>query len=128
MVEQDLDVAQVLQQLKQEVREQSRERRLNVALSRADALEAVRAARWVNPHSPIAWPRWPKGLRPKIVALAQKLIRRSLSWYITPLVEAQNRFNAAAATALDVLAQENVELRAELRALKEGHTDPLDVE
>ena len=117
MVNSDVDVAEILRQLKQEVREQYQEGRLAVSLSRTAALKEVHGTKWVNPHQPIAWPHWPKGLWPKVVALIQKLIRRSLRWYITPIVEEQNRFNAAVAAAMDVLARENAQLRAELSEL-----------
>ena len=122
------NVAEILRRLKQEVREQDRERKLAVALSRVAALEEVHATSWVNPHRPIAWPHWPKGLWPKVVALVQKAIRRSLRWYINPIVEEQNRFNAAVATALDVLGQENAQLRAELRAFMLSQSSTSDQE
>jgi glycosyltransferase involved in cell wall biosynthesis len=70
------------------------------------AIGAARATARINPHWPIAWPTWPKGLWPKAVALAQKVTRRLLQWYINPIVEQQNRFNAAVVQALDELAWE----------------------
>jgi hypothetical protein len=66
----------------------------------------MRESAVVNPHLPIAWPTWPKGLRPKIVALLQKVVRRLLRWYINPIVEQQNHFNAATVQAVDALLQE----------------------
>lgn len=120
------DVAEILRRLKQEVREQYREGRVAVSLSRVAALEQVHATSWVDPHRPIAWPHWPKGIWPKLVALAQKVTRRLLRWYITPIVEGQNRFNAAVTAALDVLAQENAQLRAELAALRSGQSGLAD--
>ena len=106
MADNDIDVAEVLRQLKKEVREQYLEQQYEVSVSRAAALEQVHAASWVNPHLPIAWPHWPDGVWPKAVALLQKVVRRLLSWYIKPIVEEQNRFNAAVTTALDALARE----------------------
>lgn len=117
----DIDVAKILGQLKQEIRERHREEQIHVALARTTVLEEARAKSWVNPHWPIAWPHWPKGLTPKIVALVQKLIRRLLRWYINPIVDEQNRFNAAVIAALETLAYENAQLRAELRDLGRGH-------
>ena len=70
------------------------------------ALEKVLETSWVNPHQPIAWPEWPPGLWPKIVAMLQKITRRMLRWYIAPLVDEQNRFNAAVASSLEMLYQE----------------------
>ncbi len=110
----DLDVAEILERIKREVREQYLEEQREVPLSRAAALEDVRATSWVNPHQPIGWPHLPKGLTPKVKAFLQKAVRRLLRWYINPIVEEQNRFNAAVERALDALAQENRQLRAEL--------------
>lgn len=62
----------------------------------------------VEPHMPIAWPDWPPGLWPKIMAAWQKLVRRSLRWYVNPIVEQQNAINAAYLQALETLAQELV--------------------
>ena len=119
MADNDIDVAEILRQLKSEVREQYLEEQYEVSLSRAAAMERVHATSWVNPHQPIAWPHWPDGVWPKVVALVQKVVRRLLCWYINPIVEEQNRFNAAVTTALDALAQETAQLRAEL-PLREG--------
>ena len=66
----------------------------------ADPLRAVRERQWVNSHLPIGWPEMPKGLGPKLLAFAQKITRRLLRWYVDPVVEQQNRFNAAVAEAL----------------------------
>jgi hypothetical protein len=84
------------------------------------ALVQVQLASHVNPHQPIAWPNWPQGLWPKVVALIQKVVRRLLRWYIDPIVEEQNHFNAAVTAALGVLMEENTRLRAELRILAEN--------
>jgi hypothetical protein len=104
-------VAEVLQQLKQEVylrqhsvgSAASLGRRGTVGLARPVSLEQVHASMRVNPHLPIAWPTWPKGLWAKVVAVVQKVVRRSLKWYIDPIVEQQNRFNIAVAQTLDLL-------------------------
>jgi hypothetical protein len=73
--------------------------------ARRSALKQVHATAWVNSHLPVAWPVWPKGLWPKLSALAQKTIRRLLRWYINPIVEQQNRFNTAVVQALDEMQQ-----------------------
>ncbi len=124
MVSEEMDVAQILEQIKREVRERYHEGKIALAFSREEALAEVRATQWVNPHRPIAWPHWPEGVLPKIVAFLQKVVRRSLRWYINPIVEEQNRFNAAVVRALDALAQENAQLRAEIQALRAGLGDP----
>jgi hypothetical protein len=74
-----------------------------------DPLKQVRATAHVNPHLPIAWPAWPQGVWPKVEALAQKVVRRLLRWYINPIVEQQNQFNQAVAQALEEMWQEIVE-------------------
>ncbi|MBM4466540.1 MAG: methyltransferase domain-containing protein [Chloroflexi bacterium] len=96
-------VAEVLQHLKEEIRKQ---RSLVGSIPGSTApfnLEQVHATSRVNPHLPIAWPRWPAGIVPKLVALAQKVTRRLLRWYINPIVEQQNAFNAAVTRALEAL-------------------------
>ena len=76
-------------------------------------LDRLRRSYQVNPHLPIAWPEWPRGLIPKATAVAQKIIRRFLRWYINPIVDQQNNYNR-------IMLQTVTELRAHLGAhLKE---------
>jgi hypothetical protein len=117
MSDHDLDVAGILSKIKQEVREQYRETSLEPGISRAEAIDKARATSWVDPHQPIAWPHWPKGVLPKVKAALQKVTRRLLRWYIDPIVAEQNRFNDAVVTALAALARENAQLRTELGTL-----------
>jgi hypothetical protein len=109
-------VAEILRQLKQAVRERRLQAGADSASSGAStwlaALDRVYASANVNPHLPIAWPTWPRGFGPKIVALTQKVVRRLLRWYINPIVEQQNRFNLAVAQALDVLWREFSQMQA----------------
>ena len=108
------EIAEIMRQLKEEVRHRRRELDSTAMTPGAEspglawpaALDQVHAAARVNPHLPIAWPTWPRGLWPKIVALAQKTVRRLLRWYINPIVEQQNRFNAASVQAIDLLWHE----------------------
>ncbi|MBC7236527.1 MAG: methyltransferase domain-containing protein [Chloroflexi bacterium] len=65
-----------------------------------DPLRTVRERQWVNSHLPIGWPVMPKGIIPKLIAYAQKITRRLLRWYINPLVDQQNAYNAAVSEAL----------------------------
>jgi len=67
----------------------------------------------VEPHPPVAWPRWPAGLWPKVVALYQKITRRLLRWYINPIVEQQNAINAVLLYAVETLAQEVILLEGQ---------------
>ena len=100
----DIRVEEVMQRLKEEVREQ----RLRTAQTLPKAgpvdLEKARAVQWVNPHLPIAWPNWPPGILPKLAALTKKVVRWLLRWYINPIVEQQNEFNEAALDALEMLS------------------------
>jgi hypothetical protein len=80
----------------------------------AALLETRRLAR-VSSHWNIAWPVWPKGVLPKAQALAQKVIRGLLRWYIDPIVEQQNRFNSAVVQALEMLWREIVQSRKQDR-------------
>ena len=97
----DVRVEQVLRRLKEEVRQE----RAKAAPSPGEAgpidLGQVVARQRVNPHLPIAWPKWPPGLVPKLAALAKKVTRRLLRWYVNPIVEQQNEFNAAVCDALE---------------------------
>jgi len=116
----EIAVAEVLQRLKEEVRRQRR--RLEAegqgmgAPPGSDklrmAMAEVRATRTVNPHLPIAWPKWPPGAWPKIAAATQKVVRRLLRWYIAPIVEQQNAFNAAVARVLEESTASLAQLRA----------------
>jgi len=114
------EIAEIMRQLKEEVRHRRRELNSTATTPGAEspglawpaALDQVHAAARVNPHLPIAWPTWPRGLWPKIVALAQKTVRRLLRWYINPIVAQQNRFNAASVQAIDMLWHEISRLQA----------------
>ncbi len=70
------------------------------SLDPPDPLAQVREWQRVNSHLPIGWPVMPKGIWPKMVAYAQKITRRLLRWYINPLVEQQNAYNAAVTEVL----------------------------
>lgn len=69
----------------------------------------------VNGHLPLLWEDPVLG---RAKTLVQRVLRRLLEWYINPIVEQQNRFNAAAARALTLLAAENARLQQELRELQ----------
>jgi hypothetical protein len=114
------EIAVILKQLKREVRNQRLRNEMDQSVTMTTALVQVQLASHVNPHQPIAWPNWPPGLWPKVAALIQKVIRRLLRWYIDPIVEEQNHFNAVVTAALEVLVEENTRLRAEMRVLAEN--------
>lgn len=116
-----VDVAATLRALKDEVRQQRHRLQGKGAIAaetwidEAD-LQRVQATARVNPHLPIAWPEWPPGVIPKVVAFLQKVTRRLLRWYINPIVEQQNEFNAAVAAAMASFA---IETRAALAHLEQ---------
>ena len=70
------------------------------------SLQKMQASVWVNSQEPIAWPNWPPGLKAKAIALGKKVMRRSLQWYIDPIVQQQNEFNDATLRAVTELARE----------------------
>jgi len=45
----------------------------------------------------------PRGLMAKVVAMAQKIVRRLLRWYINPIVDQQNAYNSAVTPVLESL-------------------------
>lgn len=108
------ELAAQLDQLKAQVRRQELGERGASRPRQHPDLEQALDASWVNPHQPIAWPHWPSGVRPKLVAVLQKITRRLLSWYIDPLIEEQNTFNAAVIQNLQVLYNQVTSLRLQL--------------
>jgi O-antigen chain-terminating methyltransferase len=119
--DEEIAVADVLQRLQEEVRQQRQrpqaDRRGTGTPQSGDklytALEEIHATRTVNPHLPIAWPKWPPGVWPKIVAVTKKVVRRLLRWYINPIVEQQNAFNAAVTRVLEEFGR-NAQAQARL--------------
>lgn len=84
------------------------------AEARSALTEAMEAAH-ISAHTPILWdvPVVGRG-----IALMKRVVRLSLRWYINPIVDQQNDFNAAAVRALSDLAAENERLRAALDDLR----------
>ncbi|HMH53326.1 MAG TPA: glycosyltransferase [Candidatus Acidoferrum sp.] len=111
------EAAAILQQLERNARERHSRDELGHGEHLLNAFEQMRLTSWVNSHQPIAWPHWPKGVWAKAGALAQKVTRRLLAWYVAPIVEEQNQFNAAVERAFRALMDENTRLRTELQAL-----------
>ena len=135
------DIAAIIEQLRQEVRLR-REGQLENGVHHlensfdevelARSLEEVRANQGVSAHWPIVW----KTPLQAFFALIQRFTRRFLRWYINPIVEQQNAYNAASERTLGLLVAANARLREEivalhgrLRALEEpaglgpGHTE-----
>lgn len=78
------------------------------------SLEEVRAYQGVSAHWPIVW-RTPLQA---LFAFLQRLIRLGLRWYINPIVEQQNAFNAATERTLRLLVAACGQLQEELSALR----------
>ena len=104
------DVAAILAELREEIRE--RRARLSVgdtgnahALNLAElrrSVEAVNDTWFVSAHLPITWERRIFG---RLNAYLKRLVRLLLRWYINPIVEQQNRFNSVVArTTVEMLA------------------------
>jgi 2-polyprenyl-3-methyl-5-hydroxy-6-metoxy-1,4-benzoquinol methylase len=84
-----------------------------------DPLAPVRERQRVNSHLPIGWPVMPKGIWPRSIAYAQKITRRLLRWYINPLVEQQNAYNAAVTEVLGGVYQRMDEVEQNLAGIAE---------
>jgi len=87
-------------------------------LDPADPLAQVRLRAQVNAQFPIGWPVMPKGLVPKAIAVAKKLARRLLRWYIDPLVDQQNEYNAVVVRYLETMQGRDEERAARLDRLE----------
>lgn len=74
----------------------------------------LRLREQVNAH----WPLGGATLPQKAAALANKLVRRYLRWYINPIVEQQNAANAATTAALLAIIQLDADRRAEVAGLR----------
>lgn len=83
-------------------------------LELARSLEEVRAHQGVSAHWPIVW-RTPLQA---VFAFFQRLLRLALRWYINPIVEQQNAFNAATERTLQQLAAACGQLQEEISALR----------
>jgi hypothetical protein len=74
----------------------------------------LRLAEQVSAHWPLSGATLPQ----RAIALANKLARRYLRWYINPIVEQQNAANAAFTAALVAMIRVDAERRAEVAALR----------
>ena len=75
------------------------------------AVQDMNMSAKVNSHLPLLWEDMVVG---RLRAAVQRLVRRLLRWYINPIVDQQNAFNAASARAITLLASENARLRYDL--------------
>lgn len=84
------------------------------AEARGALTEAMDAAH-ISAHTPILWDLPVVG---RGIALTKRTVRLLLRWYINPIVDQQNDFNAATVRALAELAAENERLRLALEELR----------
>lgn len=118
-----INVAQELAALRQAVKER-RERLHGDELSELRALVRQVNERWnVSAHLPITWGGPP--LVGRGLAYAKRVARLLLRWYINPIIEQQNNYNAAATRALlqinaylEQLTREDYALAQRLAALE----------
>ena len=82
--------------------------------SRSALTEAMDAAH-ISAHFPILWDVPVAG---RALALAKRVARLLFRWYINPIVDQQNDFNAAVVRALNELAANQERLRLELERMR----------
>lgn len=121
MVSDDSDVTEIIEDVRARVR--TRRASGQAGLHNADdaALSELQAAvqdanvhARVNSHLPLLWEDMIVG---RLRALVQRGVRRLLRWYINPIVDQQNVYNAASAKAITLLAADNARLRQDLHQL-----------
>lgn len=115
---QQLDVGAILEGLRAEVRARrlaqggAMQSPLERDLQRS--LDEIELYRVVSAH----WPLLGRTLPQRALALANKLVRRYLRWYINPIVEQQNAANAAFTAALRRLIALDADRRAQVAAIR----------
>ena len=112
---QQLDVGAILERLRAEVRARrlSQGGAVQSPLERdlQRSLDEIELYRVVSAH----WPLLGRTLPQRAIALVNKVVRRSLRWYINPIVEQQNAYNDTVARTLRLLAEAYGELAVQLR-------------
>ena len=121
METQDSQVADVLEEVRTRVRARRAAGGSEPASADEQALSELQTAiqdvnvnARVNSHLPLLWEDMIVG---RLRALVQRVVRRLLRWYINPIVDQQNVYNAASAKAITLLAAESARLRRELSEL-----------
>ena len=84
------------------------------AEARSALTEAMDAAH-ISAHFPILWDVPIVG---RAVSLTKRVVRLLLRWYINPIVDQQNDFNAAVVRALNELAANQERLRLEIERMR----------
>lgn len=121
-----IDVGAILAQIRAEVQTarggagvETAHQVLGVDLDELRAsLAEVEALRAVSAH----WPIQAQTSRERATAFVQRVVRRALQWYITPIVQQQNSYNAAVARTLGLLLESQLELAREISRLRAAAT------
>lgn len=119
----EADVRLALASLEQRIRQRRQLMGADAATATDDDVRAVADNWFVSAHLPITWETPVIG---RALALAKRVTRLLLRWYINPIVDQQNDFNAAVARAFvritaqqEALAQAVAALEQRVRALEE---------
>lgn len=128
MTEPSFDVGAILSQLRAEVRaahgllEDGTTHQLALGADMDELRESVaevEALRAVSVHWPLEW----QTSRERVLVFAQRVIRRALRFYLEPIVQQQNNYNAAVSRALNLLLQSQEALVADLAQLRTVTTE-----
>ena len=120
-----IDVGAILAQLRAEVRaahgtadDQAAHQVLGVDPDELrESVAEVEALRAVSAH----WPIQGRTPRERVIGFVQRIVRRALQWYIQPIVQQQNSFNAAVTRSLQLLLDAELELAQEVARLREAN-------
>lgn len=113
------ELQDIVAALQSEIRQQRIAQNQPTAPTMDDPLANVMARQKVETHLPIGWPVMPSGLVAKLRVYVQKAVRRLLRWYINPLFDQQNAYNAAATQALVNLFRQTQSMNDNLRELQQ---------
>ncbi len=126
-----IDVGAILAQLRADIRaahgtddNESAHRVLGVDPEELrESVAEVEALRAVSAH----WPIQGRTPRERAAGFVQRVVRRALQWYIQPIVQQQNSFNAAVTRSLQLLLDAELELAREVARLRDANaTSPDD--
>jgi hypothetical protein len=118
------DVRLAMATLEQRIRQRRQFMGAGAVDTANDEIRAVADNWFVSAHLPITWNTPVIG---RAIALAKRVTRLLLRWYINPIVDQQNDFNSSVSRAFvrvaaqqEALAQAVADLDRRVRALEEG--------
>ncbi|MCC6626836.1 MAG: hypothetical protein IT340_05455 [Chloroflexi bacterium] len=111
----EADVRAAMASMEARVRERRRLLGAGAATGGQDEVRAVADNWFVSAHLPITWDTPVVG---RALALAKRVTRLLLRWYINPIVDQQNDFNAAAARAFVHLSAQQEALARSIEAIE----------